>query len=244
MAPTADSMGVLLRELRPGAVRLLLAWSDQLTVPETRAAVVTALDAFFTRWPHSLARIVGASDREAVKAGLELAARLALPDFVDVVSGLVEHGDPGIRLQVVDTLSAVGNAAAFRVLGAMTDDADPGVRTAVYKALSARTYKGALKPLRDAMSGKRMEQLDQAEKRALFEAFATTAGGEGVAVLGPMLAGKNPLGPRPSPHTRACAAVGLGIIGTPDARSALEAAQRDKDPLVRSAVASALRGER
>jgi HEAT repeat protein len=44
------------------------------------------------------------------------------------------------------------------------------------------------------------------------------------------------------PETRACAAMALGKIGTPEARAVLEAAASDKDPLVRNAVGKALRG--
>jgi len=44
------------------------------------------------------------------------------------------------------------------------------------------------------------------------------------------------------PAIRACAAMALGKIRTPDARAALEAAAAaEKDPLVRNAITKALR---
>jgi HEAT repeat protein len=43
------------------------------------------------------------------------------------------------------------------------------------------------------------------------------------------------------PETRACAAMALGKIRTPEARAALEGASQDKEPLVRNAVSRALR---
>ena len=43
------------------------------------------------------------------------------------------------------------------------------------------------------------------------------------------------------PETRACAAAALGRIGTAEARSALEKSAGDKDPLVKNAVAKALK---
>jgi HEAT repeat protein len=46
---------------------------------------------------------------------------------------------------------------------------------------------------------------------------------------------------RADPETRACAAMALGKLGTPEARQVLEAAIQDKDPLVRNAVGRALR---
>ena len=70
--PTPESMGVLLRELRPAAIRQVLAWSARLSDPDTRHAVALALDSFFTEWPLGLSRMVNAPERDVVQAGLEL----------------------------------------------------------------------------------------------------------------------------------------------------------------------------
>jgi HEAT repeat protein len=58
-----------------------------------------------------------------------------------------------------------------------------------------------------------------------------------------MLLTKGLLGYRASPETRACAAVALGRIKTPEARAALEKAMDDKELVVRNAVSRALRGQ-
>jgi HEAT repeat protein len=56
-----------------------------------------------------------------------------------------------------------------------------------------------------------------------------------------MLSAKGLLGKKEDPETRACAAMALGRIRTPDARAVLERASQDKEPLVRNAVSRALR---
>ncbi len=43
------------------------------------------------------------------------------------------------------------------------------------------------------------------------------------------------------PQIRACAAMALGRLGTPEANAVLREAAEDKDPLVRNAVNKALR---
>jgi HEAT repeat protein len=45
------------------------------------------------------------------------------------------------------------------------------------------------------------------------------------------------------PQVRACAALALGRIGTPEARAVLEAAAGDRDLIVRNSVNNALRGK-
>lgn len=242
--PTSESMGVLLRELRPGAIRLVLSWSERLTHPETKTAVVDALDAFFTRWPHALARMLAATEQDVVYSALDLALRLKLPDFVELLAGAAGHEDAGTRVRVARTLSAIGTAPALRMLTGLTADRDPDVRIVVYRTLTHRPYRGALKALEVALSGGHLEERGQREKRALFEAYAAVAGQEGVSLFDGVLHGKNPGGGRSSPHTRACAAIALGLVGTPGARTLLQNASDDRDPLVRSAVRSALRGER
>jgi HEAT repeat protein len=126
----------------------------------------------------------------------------------------------------------------------MVDDTDRDVRVVVYRALARRPFRGALSALQGAITVKDLEKKGQREKRALFQAFGAVAGTDGVAMLAPLLRGKNPSGQRPSSHTRACAATALGVIATPDARAALDRAARDRDPVVRSAVSAALRGDR
>ena len=243
VAPTAHSMDILLRELRPQAIREVLTWAVSLSDLTTRKAVAEALDSFFTEWPHGLSRMLVAGESEVVHAGLELAGRLKLPEFADIVAEITTHRDPRIRRDVAHTLAAIGTAPALRHLLGMAHDNDRDVRIAVYGTFSARPTRGAAPALRRVLTESDLEAWGQREKRTLFEAFGSCAGAEGMEVLEPLLRGRNPFGRKPSPHTRACAAIALGIVGTPAARSALEGAARDRDPVVRSAVSAALRGE-
>lgn len=244
VAPSAESMNVLLRELRPTAVREVLTWGEKLTESHTREAVVDALDGFFSEWPHGLSRMLNAPESDVVRAGLRLAGRLKHPEFVDLLRDISGHQDQRIRREVAETLSVIATTASLRGLLGMVDDSDPDVRVVVYRTFAARPSRGAFGALKRAITESELEAQGQAEKRTLFEAFGAVAGPEGIGVLEPLLRGRNPFGRRPSPHTRACAAVGLGIIGTPAAHVALRGSENDRDPLVRSAVAAALRGER
>jgi len=74
-----------------------------------------------------------------------------------------------------------------------------------------------------------------------FEAFGALVGTKGLPTLEKMLAGKGFLGKKADPETRACAAMALGKVRTPEARAVLERAAQDKEPLVRNAVTRALR---
>ena len=76
---------------------------------------------------------------------------------------------------------------------------------------------------------------------AFYEAYGTLAGPKGIAVLEKILAPRGLLAKREDPETRACAAMALGKIRSPEARAVLEKTAQDKEALVRNAVSRALR---
>src|SRR5207237_2218287 len=91
------------------------------------------------------------------------------------------------------------------------------------------------------VSGSKLRNADLTEKMAFFEAYGALVGAKGIAALDKLLVAKGLLGKREDPETRACAAMALGKIRTPEARAVLERAAQDKEPLVRNAVARAMR---
>jgi HEAT repeat protein len=120
-------------------------------------------------------------------------------------------------------------------------DAVRDVRVAAVRVLGTRRHRAALPQVEAMTFGRDLRGADLSEKTAFFEAFGLLAGADGVARLAPLLEPGGGLFKKKSdPETRACAAMALGKIGTPEARQALEAAIQDKDPLVRNAVGRAL----
>ena len=87
----------------------------------------------------------------------------------------------------------------------------------------------------------RLRGTQLSEKRVFFEAFATLGGESAVKRLNAILNVKRLLRRRDDPDTRACAAMALGIIGTPAALKALDRALNDKELIVRNAAEKAIR---
>jgi HEAT repeat protein len=116
------------------------------------------------------------------------------------------------------------------------------VRIATVRALSARAYRPVLPRIEAMVKGKAIRDADLTEKMAIFEAYGTLCGEGGIATLDAMLNGKSMFGRREDPELRACAAVALGRIKSANAQDALRKAANEKEVVVRSAVAKALRG--
>jgi len=107
--------------------------------------------------------------------------------------------------------------------------------------VGARGYKGAQRRIEAVVLGNSVGQMDLTEKMAFFEAYGAIAGASGLKPLSALLLSRGLLRRKESPETRACAAIALGRIRTPDAREVLQRAAEDKDLVVRNAVSRALR---
>jgi HEAT repeat protein len=89
--------------------------------------------------------------------------------------------------------------------------------------------------------GKAVGGMDLTEKMAFFEAYGSIAGASGLKPLSALLLPRGLLRMKEASETRACAAIAIGKIHTPEAREILQRAAEDKDLVVRNAVSRALR---
>jgi HEAT repeat protein len=143
-------------------------------------------------------------------------------------------------------IEAAGDLKASTVLDAMNkmlDDPEREVRIAAAKVMGSLRYAPSAPHLRKVIEGKSIRQADISEQIAIFESYGLIQDPEGARLLDNLLNGKSFLGRRETGEIRACAALGLGKMGTPEALSALEKASGEQDPVVRSAVNRAMRGE-
>jgi len=172
---------------------------------------------------------------------VKLAGRLKLPGAPDGMEPLLQSNDRTLKLAVVEALTAIASPSAMRLLEKAIDDSDRDVRIAAVRFVASRGYRNAATRVESMVTGSKLRNADLTEKMTFFEAFGSLVGARGVPVLEKMLAAKGLLGKKEDPETRACAAMALGKVRTPEARAVLERASQDKEPLVRNAVSRALR---
>jgi HEAT repeat protein len=146
-----------------------------------------------------------------------------------------------VRLASVQTLAQLATPAALALIDKAIDDDDRGVRLAAVRVAGGRGYKGALKRVEAVVLGKGVKEMDLTEKMAFFEAYGAIAGAAGLRALSGMLLPRGLLKLKGSSETRACAAIAIGKIHTPEAREVLTRVAEDKDLVVRNAVNRALR---
>jgi hypothetical protein len=240
--PSDDDVRELLREFRPGALETLVLWLPRLTSSQVRALVEQVVERLALAHTPEVLRLLREQDSEALPGVVALCGRLNLEGSVPGLIDVLGHAVPALRHAAVDALAQIGSAGALAGLDRALGDEDRGVRLAAVKTLGARGYKGALKRVEEVVLGKGRRDLDFNERRAFFEAYGSIGGQAGIAPLRDLLEAKGLFRRKQSPEVRMCAALGLGKVGSPEARAVLEAAANDKDRQVRNAVTAALRG--
>ena len=241
--PSEEELGAVFRELRPEALETVLAWMPRLSNARVKELLQQATQRLAIQNPDELAKALGSDDEAVIRETIKLAQILKLPPLVPALGGLlVTDRTTEIKVAVVECLAAIGSPSAMQQLERAVGDGQRDVRIAAVRTLGQRRHRAAMGRIEPIIAGKQMRDADLTEKMAFFEAFGLLVGAEGVATLRPMLATSGFMKKGHDSHTRACAAMALGKIGTPEARAALDSVANDKDPLVRNAVSKALRG--
>jgi len=240
--PTEDELSGLFQQLRPEALITLMGWVPRLSNERVKGLVVASAEQLAQANAGEVLKALASEDGDTQLEMVKLAGRLKLAGAPDGMGRLLEIGERPLKLAVVEALTAIGSPSAMRVMERAIDDADRDVRIAGVKFLAAKGHRNAFKQIDAAVNGSKLKDSDLTEKMAFFEAYGAMAGAAGVTPLSRMLLSRPTLlGRGEGPETRACAAMALGKIKTPESRNVLERAKDDKEALVRNAVSRALR---
>ncbi|MDB4951028.1 MAG: hypothetical protein JWM27_3677 [Gemmatimonadetes bacterium] len=225
----------------PEALGPLLRAGEIATAEAVRRVVQSAAERLGGANQEHLVKLV-ASEDDAVAAGAaRLSGRLRVTAAAPEVARLLARESAGLRVTAVEALQELRTPGSSAALEAALEDGDREVRVAAARGLAVNRFTPARPKLEAALDSKRLRESDLTERIAFFESYGALAGEAAVPLLERMLNGKNWLGRRETPETRACAALGLGRVRHPSAERSLAAAAADPDPVVRSAVGRALR---
>ncbi|HLV25065.1 MAG TPA: HEAT repeat domain-containing protein [Gemmatimonadales bacterium] len=232
----------LLEELEVSALATLLRQIEEVERIPVREAMERAVSRIASAHTNELIKLVAHQDTVVSIGAMRRAGSTRMAGAVPALAQRLTASSEELRQAAAEALSAIGSAGALQSLERVLDDSARGVRLAACRAFSAHGYRAALPRLEALVRGKETRAADLTERMAIFEAYGSLCGAQGVEVLDSLLNGRGFLGRRPDAEVRACAAVALGRINVAEARTALQAAAGDKEVVVRTAVQRALRG--
>jgi hypothetical protein len=241
--PSQSDLVELFEQLRGSALATVLEWLTRMQNPKLRPLLEQAAGRLAAQNTADLVKLILSPTRAVALEAIRRAGGLRTPAAVAPLGAVLERGDADLRAAAVLALSEIGSPSALQALERGVEDDEREVRVAAIRALQARAYRPVLPRLDAIVKGRAIRDADLTEKMAAFEAYGSLCGNGGVATLDAMLNGKSLFGRREEAEVRACAAVALGRIGTPEAQAVLRQAANEKDVVVRNAVSRALRGQ-
>jgi hypothetical protein len=240
-APSAEDLGELFRELRPSSLETILVWLPRITSPTVRDLLVAASERLAEGSPGEVLRLLRLADSEALSGTIDLCGRLGLQGSVAGLNETLSHTERDIRLAGVKALMAIASAGALQAIERALDDSDREVRIMAVRALGGRGYRNALKRVQNAVLNRGLKGADLTERIAFFEAYALIAGPSALEPLSGILLPGGMFRRKETAESRACAAIALSRLRTPEALAILQQAVNDKELVVRNAVHRALR---
>jgi hypothetical protein len=242
LTPTPEELGGFLLHLRGAALGPLLRASELTDRRELQPVIRGAVQGIAAANPRALAQLLAYRDPIVQAGAARLVGRMKVTEASGAVANLLTHDDPRVRLAAVEASRDLRAATSAGALLHRLDDPEREIRIAAARALGTLGYRPAAERFKDFLDSKELRLADLSEKIAFFESYAELGDPNAEAVLSKILNGRGFLGRRESPEMRACAALGLGRLGSPGASEALRRALDEEDPVVRSAVGRALRG--
>ena len=240
--PVQEDLNALFEQLRVASMGTIFVWLTRMQSPRVRQVLELAASRLAAANTSELVRLVSATERDVMMEAVRRAGAMKASAAVAALARQSVHPEAVVRIAAVQALSEIGTPGALQQLERAIDDSERDVRVAVARAFAMRSHKPALARLEAALKGKRLLESSLTEKMAFFEAYGAMCGDAGVPLLDRYLNSKGLFGRREDPEVRACAAMALGRVGTPEALASLQKSSTDKEVLVRNAVNRVLRG--
>lgn len=241
--PSPAELGRFLSQLRSGALAPLLRASELTELRDLQPVLRQAVEGIAGTYPHAALALLGSDDTVVVAGAARLVGRLKTGDAGGALAELMSHADARVRLAAIESTAELRASTAAGGLIEALRDPEREVRMAAARALGLLRYRPAAARFRDIVLSKEVKKAEISEKIAFFEGYGLIGDPQAVEVLDRMLNGKGFLGRKETADVRACAALALGKVATPEATGALRRAEHDPDAVVRAAVGRALRSE-
>jgi HEAT repeat protein len=240
--PAEDEIGEVLRELKPGALPIILAHLGRSIAPEIRRALLPSIEQLARSRPQALQEVLDGGVSEAVEPAIDLVARLGLSTLAPSVAARLADGSIGVRVAALNALGGFATPSAITAIESALTDEERTVRQTALAILLARGGSGGtLAKLESLLFVGKEQDWERSERRALFEAYGQLAGPAAIPRLRDLLTPRGLLRRKELPDVRACAIFALAKIRTFDARLVVDQYTADKEAIVRSAANAVLR---
>ena len=239
----ADAAGLspFLKHLQPRALEPLARAVGEMEEGARASALREALQVLAAKHPSAVVGLLSSHDPAVVMGAVRLVGKLRIESGASELAELAEHESAGVRVAVAEVAASMGNSVVLEAVVRLLSDSQRDVRLAAARTLGRARYRPAARQFREILQGRTLRRADVTEQTTLFEGYGRLGDPEAVGFLDRFLNGRTRMLRKEPSEIRASAALALGKVRTADARTSLEKARDEEDPVVRSAVNRALR---
>jgi HEAT repeat protein len=237
------SFAVFLEFFPPESLAALARASLTIARPDLRRRFDSVVQRLARHNRPEVLSLLGDAEPQMVVAAARWAGEVGIGAAAPILVERLAHPCHEVRLAAVEALVALRASTSGDALPTLLEDPQREVRIAAARSLASLGITSAREALESVLASRRLRSAERRERIAFYEAYGQLGGVDAIALLQRTLNARGWLRRGEDSETRACAALGLARIRHPSATAALQTAANDADPVVRSAVARALRGE-
>lgn len=185
--------------------------------------------------------VCGIHDRRwyLVRNTLMILGILKESEAIKYIEETLTHPELRVRKEAVKALELIGTEETKGSLMIALKDSDAGIRTAALRALRRFKDKKLFDIVKERILAGDFKERPYTEKKELFETLSETGGETAFPILSVFFEKKGLFRKVETEELRACAAYGLGILGTKESIVLLEKGMREKEGFLSDACKKA-----
>lgn len=239
-SPAAEELAALVGALQAEAIPTLVRAIPAVPDRSTRDRLTEALDRLVGANSSYVVDLLSAEDPMLAAEAARIVGRLGLTAAEQDLVELSKRPEDVTRQAAIEALAMLGSESGAQALTTALSDPGRDIRLAALSAVEAARPAGVEELLGEIIDSA-LANRDQGEQMAFLRVYAALGGEDAVHRLSKLLNGRKWWGGRRSSTLRAGAARALGLVGSTEARAALEKAANDRSAAVRSSVRVSLK---
>jgi HEAT repeat protein len=246
MEATADPVETkaaleLLGRLGRHAFRAALMHLGHMEQAHARRQVVELFGPHMADDPGAVVEIVRVARPEVLRDILGLGEALPAPLASDLVWVGADHLDGAVRARAVALLRGFSGTRADQLVARFLQDRDPLVRTAALRAAAHRKSQVVLDALVATLKRPDLDDVEPGELKSVLAALVAVGGNKATPLLSRLLNDSGALGlRRHGTEVQVAVAHALGMLGSPEAKAALQSGTKTLNRRVKAACNAAL----
>ena len=235
-----DSVQTYLLLLNKNAIQSLLNILGELEDRKTRRYLCNILSVIGKQAVEAFASGIHDKKWYLVRNTLMILGIIKDPAAIKYIEGTMTHPELRVRKEAVKALDSIGTEEIKGPFMIALGDSDAGIRTSALKTLRRFGDKKLFDIVKERILAGDLKERPFTEKKELFEALAETGRDMAFPMLSEFFKKKGLFRKTETEELRACAAYGLGILGTRESIMLLEKGMREKEGLFSDACKKSL----